>query len=242
MGELDRQDPSQLRISDADRQQVAEVLRAAAGEGRLELDELDDRLEATWAARTYADLVPITVDLPGHTGSPAPRAASAAVPRPGHAPRYTSSVAVMSDQSRKGVWEIGESYSAFALMGGATLDLREVVFTSREVVINASTVMGGIDVVVNARTRVTVDGVGIMGSFEEARSRVVPEPDPGSPHVRVRGLALMGAVTVKRKQMPGEPKPPRRPRLRGGGRPHLPPHLPPHVPPHPPHPPHLPDR
>ena len=63
-GDLDRPDPSQLRISDADRNRVAELLRDAAGEGRLDLDELDERLEATYAAKTYADLVPITVDLP----------------------------------------------------------------------------------------------------------------------------------------------------------------------------------
>ena len=60
----DGTDPSQLRISDADRHQVAELLREAAGEGRLDLEELDERLEATYAAKTYADLVPITIDLP----------------------------------------------------------------------------------------------------------------------------------------------------------------------------------
>ena len=74
-GDLER-DPTQLRIGDAERHQVAEILREAAGEGRLDLDELDTRLEATYAARTYADLVPITLDLPAHPhprpGDPAP--------------------------------------------------------------------------------------------------------------------------------------------------------------------------
>jgi hypothetical protein len=37
-------DLSRMRISDADRHRVAEVLRQAAGEGRLEFDELDERL------------------------------------------------------------------------------------------------------------------------------------------------------------------------------------------------------
>ena len=64
---MDTQDPSQLRISDDDRHKVAEVLREAAGEGRIDFDELDQRLEATYAARTYADLVPITLDLPVQT-------------------------------------------------------------------------------------------------------------------------------------------------------------------------------
>ena len=53
-----------MRISDADRNKVAEVLREAAGDGRIDFDELDERLEATYAAKTYAELVPITHDLP----------------------------------------------------------------------------------------------------------------------------------------------------------------------------------
>jgi hypothetical protein len=41
---VDSQDPDQLRISDQDRHHVAEILREAAGEGRIDLDELDERL------------------------------------------------------------------------------------------------------------------------------------------------------------------------------------------------------
>ena len=47
MGELE---PSRMRISDAERNKVAEILREAAGDGRIDLDELDERLEATYAA------------------------------------------------------------------------------------------------------------------------------------------------------------------------------------------------
>ena len=89
-GELERPDPAQLRISDDDRHRVAEVLREAAGEGRIDLDELDQRLEATYAAKTYADLVPITVDLPA---LPEPLAGGrhrrAAARRPCRRPRPT---------------------------------------------------------------------------------------------------------------------------------------------------------
>lgn len=196
-------DPSRLRISDADRHRVAEILREAAGEGRLEIDELDERLEATYAARTYADLVPITHDLP------VARSAHPPVPRPaaGPATRYESSYAVMIGVDRRGVWEVGAAHTALSVMGGIDIDLREAVFTAPEVVITANTLMGGIDVIVNAHTRVVVDGVGIMGTFEQARDRVEPELTPDSPVVRVRGAAVMGAVTVVRK---GPPKPRRR--------------------------------
>lgn len=173
------------------------MLRQAAGEGRLELDELDERLEATYAARTYADLVPITHDLPVRGPARSP------VQQPSSSPavRYESSVAVLSGTSRKGVWEVGPTHSVFCVMGGVDLDLREAVFTGRETVITANTLMGGVDVIVNERTKVIVEGMGIMGAFEQARDRVEPRLDPDSPVVRVRGVALMGAVTVVRKPL-----------------------------------------
>src|SRR5919205_1057067 len=85
-------DPRELRASDHDRDRVAEVLRQAAGDGRLTLEELDERLSAVYAAKTYGELEPITRDLPIGTQSSAP------APQQGPAGRFggeaTSSVAV----------------------------------------------------------------------------------------------------------------------------------------------------
>jgi Domain of unknown function (DUF1707) len=64
-----------LRASDNDRDAVAEQLREAHTEGRLTLEELEDRLGKTYAARTFADLAPLTADLP-------PRPFGVTVPRP----------------------------------------------------------------------------------------------------------------------------------------------------------------
>src|ERR1700759_5093848 len=72
-----------LRVSHEDRDQVAEALRVAAGDGRLTADELDERLERALTARTYDDLRPLLADLPGasatlailtapHTPAPVP--------------------------------------------------------------------------------------------------------------------------------------------------------------------------
>lgn len=54
----------EMRISDAERDNVASILRHAAGEGRLDLEELDERRNAVYAAKTYGDLEPIIRDLP----------------------------------------------------------------------------------------------------------------------------------------------------------------------------------
>jgi hypothetical protein len=53
-----------IRASDADREAVAERLRHAAVEGRIEPEELEDRLHAALRARTYGDLRTLLSDLP----------------------------------------------------------------------------------------------------------------------------------------------------------------------------------
>jgi hypothetical protein len=54
-----------VRASDAERDEAAEALRAAFAEGQLARAELDERLAAAYAAKTRADLVGLTGDLPG---------------------------------------------------------------------------------------------------------------------------------------------------------------------------------
>lgn len=205
-GDLDAYDErSRLRISDADRHRVSELLRTAAGEGRLDLAELDERLEAAYAAKTYGDLVPLTADLP--FGAQVPRPVTGPAPA-GRvlvpAVRYDTSVAIMSATSRRGAWEVGASHNAVAIMGGVDIDLRESRFTSRETEIRAFAFWSGINIYVNAHTRVVVDGIGIMGAFDHARDRIPAELGPDSPVVRVTGLAIMAGVTVQRRPMPRE--------------------------------------
>lgn len=209
MGETENRahDPSQMRISDADRHRVADVLRDAAGEGRIDLDELEERLELTWRAKTYGELVPITLDLQATGPVPHPAAAPvrrtpSSVPAVGH----HSSVAIMSECKRQGVWSVPEHHSAFAMMGGVVIDLRQAQLSAHETLINASAVMGEVKVIVPADVHVVVDGTPIMGEYSQAKDKVAADIGPGSPVVRIRGMALMGSVTVQRQPAPGTPK------------------------------------
>ena len=155
------------------------------GRGRIDLGELDERLEATYAAKTYADLVPLTVDLPSAVG---PRCPLRARSRPDHpCGHHDSTIAVLGGASRRGVWELGATH-AFAMMAGIDLDLREARFTQRETVIYANAFWAGIDIVVNEFTHVIVDGIGILGGFDHARDKVAPVLGPDSPTVRVKGV------------------------------------------------------
>ena len=60
-----RSPASALRISDAERERVATFLRESCGEGRLDPDELGERIDRAFGARTGADLAPLVADLPG---------------------------------------------------------------------------------------------------------------------------------------------------------------------------------
>jgi hypothetical protein len=68
-----------LRASDRDREAIADRLRQAAAEGRLEPEELEERLEVALRARTYGELSPLVADLP-EPGGALPSRRSAAQP------------------------------------------------------------------------------------------------------------------------------------------------------------------
>ncbi|SRR6266550_1453063 len=63
------ENPTQ-RASDAEREEVADRLRAAAAEGRLDPDELDERVGQVYAARTHGELATLTDDLPAPAAAP----------------------------------------------------------------------------------------------------------------------------------------------------------------------------
>lgn len=204
-------DRHRLRASDEDRHRAAEFLREAAGEGRLSLEELDERLGQVYSAKTYAELEPITDDLPVPGGAPArPAARQAADPdaRVGGTPGSSVSIAIMSGVQRKAGWVVPPEHTVVAFCGGAEFDLREARFAEREATIRAFAVMGGVEITVPDDITVIVDGVGIMGGFDDRGSGTGPA---GSPTLRVTGFAFMGGVEVKRK--PRRPKPSGRPEL-----------------------------
>jgi hypothetical protein len=194
-------DPQHLRASDADRERVAETLRQAAGDGRLTMDELDERLDAVYAAKTYAELVPVTQDLPDHSGAayvPAPsRPVAGDVRQYGGEPTSHTAVAILGGFSRKGDWVVPKTFNAFMLLGGGEIDLRDARFAEREVSIHVVAILGGCEITVPEDATVNVNGVGIMGAFEHSAQG--GPASSGGPVINISGVAFMGGVDVTRK-------------------------------------------
>jgi hypothetical protein len=163
------------------------------------MDELDERLDAVFAAKTYAELEPITHDLPdaGPGYKPATRSAPAADPaRFGGEPTSGGAVAILGGFSRKGDWTVPKEFNAFCFMGGGEIDLRDARFAEREVTIRIVAIMGGCEVIVPEDATVRVNGVGILGAFEHSGAG---GGSPDGPVITISGLALLGGVDVTRK-------------------------------------------
>ncbi|MEV7414240.1 DUF1707 domain-containing protein [Streptomyces sp. NPDC089919] len=205
----------ELRASDADRERVVERLRDAVAEGRLDMDEFEERLEAAYRSRTYAELAPLTRDLPGAPAAAAPvpvaHTGESWPARIGGAGTSGTAVAVMSGFQRKGRWTVPRRFDAVVFWGGGDIDLREADFEAREVVINCVAIMGGIQITVPPGVAVDVRGIGVMGAFDQRMPDTAPDVD--APRVVVTGFAFWGGVDIRTK----EPKGAKGRKDRGGG-------------------------
>ncbi|AGP57512.1 hypothetical protein M271_30380 [Streptomyces rapamycinicus NRRL 5491] len=192
-----------MRASDAERERIAEVLREAVAEGRLDMEEFEERLGAAYAARTHGQLEPLVRDLPvPGSAAPAPPSPADRTDRTGWAERIGGTptskwaVAIMGGFQRKGTWTVPRAFTAFTIMGGGEIDLREARFEGRDVVIRCFALMGGIEITVPPDLETHVSGIGLMGGFDHTGSA---DGDPTGPRVTVTGLALFGGVSVERK-------------------------------------------
>ncbi|MEU9761174.1 DUF1707 domain-containing protein [Streptomyces sp. NPDC047987] len=200
-----------MRASDAERERIAETLREAVAEGRLDMEEFEQRLDAAYKARTHGELEPLVRDLPAsgahaHPAGQDPVATGSELrwaDRIGKPATSSGGFALWGGFGRRGNWTVGRKFTGFAMWGGGDIDLREANFEDREVVIRCFTIMGGIHVTVPPELNVEVRGIGIMGGFgETSKDEGVPSPD--SPRVRITGFALMGGVGVERKRSKAE--------------------------------------
>ncbi|WP_327295557.1 MULTISPECIES: DUF1707 domain-containing protein [unclassified Streptomyces] len=192
--------PVGIRASDADRDRIADILRDALAEGRLDADEHSERIESVYRAKTLAELEPLVQDLPAATtGSrPGPGAAQYAVADDPEAPVTAENlVAVFSSSTRKGRWRIGRRTNAFSLFGNVEIDLTEALFEQRLTVINATAIFGNVEVRVPENVTLRGSGTGIFGNFEVD---TLESENPEAPVVVVNGYAVFSNIEAKPKR------------------------------------------
>ena len=190
------------RVSDLEREEVADILRDAAGEGRLSYTELEDRLETLYASKTYGELVELTADLP--TGPRAQNVPST-TPQYGGAMVETGPVlnVFMSESKRMGNWLVPQRQEVNAVLGDVTLDYTEAQIPFDEITIDVKSILADVKIRVPQNAIVLLDSNPILGSVseQEAGLKAVPDPNaqPTAPkRFHIRGTAILGEIKIKR--------------------------------------------
>ncbi|RKS96959.1 uncharacterized protein DUF1707 [Streptomyces sp. 3211.6] len=171
-----------IRAADGDRDAVAERLRVAAGEGRLDLAELEERLEQTYASKTYAELEGLLADLPADGGWPGD----------GTLVLKTHLTAIR----QSGAWVVPPRIVAECGMLNILIDFTAATCAHREVTLEASCGMGTVQVVVPDGWEVRID----PASTNTARvaNRADGPVDPTAPVLTVVGHPRSGWIRIKR--------------------------------------------
>lgn len=191
------------RVSDFEREEVADVLRDAAAEGRLSYTELEDRLETLYASKTYGELVELTADLPN--GPRAPQEQAVATPQHGGAVVESGPVinVFLSDTKRLGNWLVPQRQEVNAVLGDVTLDYTEAQIPFDEVQIEVKSILADVKIRVPQNAIVLLDSNPILGSVteQEAGLKAVPDPNAATAppkRFHIRGTAILGEIKIKR--------------------------------------------
>jgi hypothetical protein len=184
------------------RERAIEALKSHYALDHIEIDELEKRLAAAQDSRSAAELAKLLEDLPALAGEQ--------VAQPGPQPReHGELVAILGGSTRKGRWFAPRRLGVRVLLGGAELDFRDAVLPEGGTVVDVSCVLGGVEVTVPPEMPVEVEGIGILGGFEDSSRG----SESTRPRLQIRGFALLGGVEVKARPRRLPDDRPRRGRL-----------------------------
>jgi hypothetical protein len=190
--------PGQLRASHEDRDRVVELLRVAAGDGRLTAEELDERLEVALTARTYDQLNALVKDLPVAPGL----AAGAPAPEPKELVRIDCG---SSSIKRDGPWVVPRRMETRVRSGSVTLDFTEAVITQPTLQIDAEVHSGSLTLITKPGIVVDTDDV----SVRNGAVKVQAPWDTTAPvmlRVQVSGTVGSGVIKARPPRLPKRPR------------------------------------
>lgn len=180
-----------VRAADADREAVAERLRLAAGEGRINFDELDERLGYAYNAGTYGQLRALVADLPAD-----PAAGSSLEPLA--EPETLALRTKAQNLKQSGHWVVPQRITAETASGWITIDFTQATCGHREVAVEAVAQSGWIRLILPDRWAARIS----PGSTNTShiRNKAPETPEPGAPTVIVTGHPAAGYIRIRQRR------------------------------------------
>ncbi|MDJ0394727.1 DUF1707 domain-containing protein [Rhodococcus sp. G-MC3] len=195
-----------LRVSDAEKEHVGQLLQRAVGQGMLSLGEFTERMDTALAAKTRGELNSVVADLPGMQIAEQHRPEHQFYSRPpagthGHEVGQRGGAGgdvvkgTMSTVSRKGPWHVPPKLSIESKMSTVTLDFTQAVMSTQVVEVTVNDYCSTISLVVPPEATVDLNAVETVGG--SANNKVRTGPPIGPLHVIVRGKVRFGSITAK---------------------------------------------
>ncbi|MFE8913824.1 DUF1707 domain-containing protein [Streptomyces globisporus] len=172
----------ELRASHDDREAVVEQLRDAAAEGRIDLDELDSRLEQALTSKTYAELAVLTADLPKSQAAQ-------------DLPPLVLKGGMYGASRGPGRWEVPGHVVARAGLGGVSLDFTRAECRLAQVVVEAYGETSGVTIVIPDGW--AADTTGMDPGFGGLKDKTTSDRLPGTPLIRLTGSGGMAGVVIR---------------------------------------------
>jgi hypothetical protein len=185
-----------LRASDADRDRVIELLRAAVVDGRLDAAEFDERLEQTLAARTIEALAPLTADLVAAPGGAGALALPPAAAPAGPAPDLVTIREKHGSVRRDGRWTLPRRLVLRTAWCDVLLDLTSAVPSGPELVIELRVRGGDVELVLAPGMVVDANELSVRYT-SLAISRDAGDDTPETLHVRLTGRMRHGSISAR---------------------------------------------
>lgn len=183
----------ELRASDSDRERAVEVLRGAASDGQLTVDELEERVSVAYAARTRRELEQLTADV-SPAATPASHDSGLAVKEGPGGDGWVMSI--MGGHSKRGRWRVAPRCRVLNIMGGSDIDLNDAELSQPVTEINVYSLMGGCGIWVPHGVEVHVSNFAFMGGNDiKLGDETTP---PGAPVIRIRLVSIMGGSELNR--------------------------------------------
>jgi Domain of unknown function (DUF1707) len=181
----------ELRASHEDRDRTVDLLRVAAGDGRLTADELDERLERALSARTYGELAALTRDLPAVPGLTA-----AAPVEPKDLVRIDCR---RGSTRRDGRWVVPRQMEVVVVRGNVVLDFTQAVITQPSLRIDVEVSSGILALVTKPGITVDTDEVAVRSGVIEDQAAWDPQA-PALLRIQVSGQVDRGSLTVRHRR------------------------------------------
>lgn len=208
---MSEQEPSLVAMRDEREETITRLTDAFAAD-LIDVDEFEERVDKAHQASDIETLVSLRSDVsaPPDSGPEVHRTALQPVSKDVQEalvraqPKAKWVLAILSGAERKGQWRVPKKLRVTTLMGGAVIDFREAIMTPGLTEISVMALMGGIEVIVPPTLAVECEGWGIAGTFESL-DRFPVVADPERPFLRIKGMAVAGAVEISTR-LPGESK------------------------------------